>query len=154
MYDIRHPQLVFVTQTLHPVLEHHTGYLFAEYEIHYRKPRELFFQHIYEAHVYAMKTGAEFVMDPTMKPGIVTALDYVTHGVEEDLYSEAGSRWGDGWSGSRIEGRKAKPKRPLDSPQTDVQAWEADEEAGTGLGVAFPAGTPEGEVADIDYFGD
>jgi hypothetical protein len=153
MYDIRHKQLVFVTQTLHPVLEHHTGYLFAEYEIHYRKPRELFFTHIYEAHVHAMKTGAELVMDPNLKPGIVTALDYVANDEDSSLYGATGAHWVS--DTQQAEWRKYQPRRkPVPEPETDVAAWEAEEEAGTGLGAAFPQGEADGDIGDIDYFGD
>lgn len=77
MYDIAKPVLVFVTQTHHPVLEHHTGYIFAEYDYEYHKPRELFFAHIHEAQIYALYRGAVLELDPDSKPGIVTAQNYV-----------------------------------------------------------------------------
>lgn len=55
MYDCSGPMLVFVTQTHHPLLGHHTGYIFAEYDVMYSEPRELFFEHIATAQAYALK---------------------------------------------------------------------------------------------------
>ena len=57
MYDCSGPMLVFVTQCHHPLLGHHTGYLFAEYDVLYDEPRELFFEHIASAQTYAIKRG-------------------------------------------------------------------------------------------------
>jgi hypothetical protein len=82
MFDCGGPTLVFVTQTHHPLLEHHTGYIFAYYEFQMHKPQELFFQHIAEAQVFALYRRAKLELDPDMKPERVTALDYVLR--EED----------------------------------------------------------------------
>ena len=148
MYDISDDLLVFVTQTHHPVLEHHTGYIFAEYRCHYRKPRELFFTHFFEVNLYALHTGAKIELDPTRKPGIVTALDYVLNAQDDSQYGSGGST---GLAGGRT--RKGKgPNREADPPASDVQAWEAEEESGAGLGVEF--GDLSGEVGDIDFFGE
>lgn len=89
MYDIKQPLLVLATPTYHPVLEHHTGYIFQLYEIYYSKPRELFFQHIFEAQVYALHVGAEFSIDMHTAPGVVTALDYVLNANPYDNWPEA-----------------------------------------------------------------
>ena len=58
MYDCAGPLMVLATPTYHPVLEHHTGYIFAYYEPHLYKPRELFFTHIFEAQVFALYRNA------------------------------------------------------------------------------------------------
>jgi hypothetical protein len=77
MFDVGGPTLVFVTQTHHPILEHHTGYIFALYEMTMHKPRELFFSHVAEAQVYALHKGASLHMDPRAAPERLTALDYL-----------------------------------------------------------------------------
>lgn len=80
MFDVSKPTLVFVTQTHHPVLNHFTGYIFAYYEFHYHKPKELFFRHIHEAQVFALYRDAVLELRPERKPDTVTAIDYVLHG--------------------------------------------------------------------------
>lgn len=149
MYDISDDLLVFVSQTHHPILEHHTGYIFAEYRTTYRKPRELFFTHFWEVNVYALHTGAKIELNPDHKPEIVTALDYVLSAQDDSQYGEGGTyaresaeRW------ARKKG-KAEP-RDTQVPSTEVQAWEDEEEKGAGLGVEFG----DGGVDDIDFFGE
>lgn len=93
MFDCGGPTLVFVTQTLHPVLEHHTGYIFGYYDIHFRKVKEMFFQHIAEAQVFALYRGARFEMDPSRKPDTVTAVDYILSAeevIDESFREERG----------------------------------------------------------------
>lgn len=154
MFDIRDDVLVFIQQTHHPVLEHHTGYLFAEYRVTYRKPRELFFQHYYEVVVYAAHTGAKIELNPDRKPDIVTALDYVLNQLDDSQYGATGST---GLAGGRVwkedQAKGKGPPRDVESPATDVQAWEDEEEKGTGLGVEFGDLT-DGSVDDIDFFGE
>lgn len=113
MYDCAGPCLVFVTQTLHPILNTHTGYIFAEYDIHYSKPREMFFSSYADVQVFALtrsKYGRhlllkgsagrdwnaarnleqpeafgeyQLIMDPDAKPQILTAAHYSSY-VEHD----------------------------------------------------------------------
>lgn len=154
MFDIRNDLLVFVTQTHHPVLEHHTGYIFAEYRVTYRKPRELFFQHYYEVVVYALHMGADIELDPDRKPDIVTALDYVLNQQDDSQYASTGAHPFEG-TDVQMSRRLRKQQREADLPATDVQAWDAEEEKGTGLGAEFGDMPPgEGNVDDIDFFGE
>ena len=149
MYDIANDLLVFVSQTHHPVLEHHTGYLFAEYRVTYRKPRELFFQHFFEVNLYALHTGAQIELNPDRKPEIVTALDYVMNHVDESQYGETMSHGAQNkpWSDTRRKLGHGTPK-DAEIPATDVQAWQEEEEKGTGLGAEF------GDLGDIEFFGE
>lgn len=110
MYDCNGPMLVFVEQTLHPILGIHTGYIFAEYDVTYEEPRELFFSHIWEAQVYALNRsvwhdtrryagrasdvvihselelhqGMQLIMDPRAKPDRLTSLAYLFNYAETD----------------------------------------------------------------------
>ncbi len=149
MYDLRGDLLVFVTQTHHPLLEHHTGYIFAEYRFTYHKPRELFFQHIYEVNLYALHTGAKIELNPDNKPGIVTALDYVLSAQDDSQYGEVLSGM-DSQAATRWRKDQGRPKE-VESATSEVSAWDAEEEKGTGLGAEF--GDLAGEVGDIDFFG-
>ena len=153
MFDIKDDLLVFVSQTHHPVLEHHTGYIFAEYKVTYRKPRELFFTHFWEVNVYALHTGAKIEMNPERKPDIVTALDYVMNQSDDSQYGDGGTfamesaaRW--------QKNKKGKgPSKDAEVPATDVQAWDDEEERGVGLGVEFGDTLTGGNIDDIDFFG-
>jgi hypothetical protein len=102
MYDCSGPMLVFVTQTHHPLLGHHTGYIFAEYDVMYSEPRELFFEHIATAQAYALKCTErrnrvvrtllrgtkmvethpvppmQLVLDPDLKPERLCAQSFLT----------------------------------------------------------------------------
>ena len=154
MFDIHDDVLVFVTQTHHPVLEHHTGYIFAEYRVTYRKPRELFFTHFFEVNLYALHTGAKIELDPTRRPDIVTALDYVLNQQDDSQYGEGPGRTGLA-GGRSLDQSKTKRRQQMEveGPATDVEAWQEEEEKGTGLGVEF--GDPsDGNVDDIDFFGE
>jgi len=86
MFDCSGPTLVFVTQTHHPILEHHTGYIFALYDVHYYKPKEMFFRHIAEAQVFALYRKARLEMNPDSKPDRVTALAYVLNAEDESRF--------------------------------------------------------------------
>lgn len=86
MFDCGGPVLVFVTQTHHPLFEYHTGYIFAYYEFHYHKPKEMFFRHVAEAQVFALYRRARLEMDATQAPERVTALEYVLNGEDESKY--------------------------------------------------------------------
>ena len=141
MYDCSGPLLVFVTQTHHPVLEHHTGYLFAEFDIHYHKPRELFFEHIYEASVYAMHMGARMSMNPDETPTRVTALEYVLNGEDESRFAHMPELRGGSSIPPHIR-RMRKLEKEL------AAATEREEELDL---------QPEefvGTVSAIDFFGD
>ena len=89
MYDIKKPLLVMATPTYHPLFEHHTGYIFQHYDAYFSKPRELFFQHIYEAQVYALHLDAEFSLNSDVAPGLVTALEYILAADPFEQYPEA-----------------------------------------------------------------
>lgn len=163
MYDVRKPLLVFVTQTHHPVLEHHTGYLFAEYDFTYLKPRELFFQHIYEAHLYALHTGADMEMDPERKPEIVTALAYILSAEDDSRFGSSSAHYGEGRTEAQAHKyRRGKgPMKDTEVGASELQQLEGEEEAGLGLGADLSAdfwaedkSPDEGEVGYIDYFGD
>ena len=86
MFDCGGPVLVFVTQTHHPLFEYHTGYIFAYYEFHYHKPKEMFFRHVAEAQVFALYRKARLEMDASQAPERVTALEYVLNGEDESKY--------------------------------------------------------------------
>lgn len=154
MFDIKDDVLVFVQQTHHPILEHHTGYIFAEYKVTYRKPRELFFTHFWEVNVYALHTGAKIELDPDRKPEIVTALDYVMNQQDDSQYGSTGVHYAagqhDGWSKATRKNRRAELEAEV--PATDVQAWDDEETKGTGLGAEF-GDALDGNIDDIDFYG-
>lgn len=132
MFDISEPALVFDTQTLHPILEYHTGYIFKYYEFHFHKPREMFFTHIYEAQVFALYRGAKLELNPDLKPGIVTAQEYTLSGQDESQFLAMPDL-------RSFRGSAAKVKLP--EVPTDQQLVEMDE-------------LMTGEVPAIDWFGE
>ena len=138
MYDCGGPTLVFVTQTHHPLLEHHTGYIFALYDIHYYKPKELFFQHIAEAQVFALYRKARLELDPDAKPDKVSALDYVLSAEDDSRYGEPPDH---GLRGQSPASRKGKRNTEAEF-ELDAALVEQEEEA---MLV---------EVAEIDFFGE
>lgn len=141
MYDCSGPTLVFVTQTHHPVLEHHTGYLFALFDIHYHKPKELFFQHIAEAQVFALYRGARLCMSPDATPERVTAVEYALNGEDESRFIHMPELRG----GSSIPPH-IRRMRKLEKELRD--AAEREEE------LDLQPDEPTGMMAAIDFFGD
>lgn len=137
MYDCSGPTLVFVTQTHNPVTEQHTGYIFALFDVHFHKPRELFFSHIAEAHIFALRLDAVLHMDEEAAPGVVTALDYAVNGEDESRFIHmpnfSGTNPNSNW--------RAKRKAELELTEKEVEI-ASDESLVT-----------EPTVADIDYFG-
>lgn len=85
MFDTNQPTLVFDTHTLHPVLDTPTGFIFKLVDYHFDEPRELFFEDIFAAQVFAMQAKALFVMDPKAMPGRMTAADFDS-AQDETLY--------------------------------------------------------------------
>ena len=122
MFDCGGPTLVFVTQTHHPLLEHHTGYIFALYDIHYYKPRELFFQHIAEAQVFALYRQARLEMDPEAKPDKLSALDYVLNAEDESRFENMPDMRGRSPGSSRLGRRKnTEAEAELDSALVELE---------------------------------
>lgn len=150
MYDLARSLVIFDSPTYHPILEFHTGYIFHEYQLHFIKPRELFFQFPYEAQLYALKTGADWVMDPRLKPELVTALDYLANDEDSALYGATGAQWTHN-PDVHLNFRKTRKPPVVTERETDVASWEAEEDKGTGLGAPFAVA---GDVSDIDYFGE
>lgn len=174
MFDLRDPVLVFNTQTHHPVLEHHTGYIFDFYAITARKARPLFFTHIWEAHVFALRMRATLEMNPDAKPDIVTALDYILSTTDGDSRypatpsSLAGSgdtrpsNWSrtpgvasgrGGFAGAAAAIRGEPVPNDWDDSGVQPSVGSADPES---LGRSGPAIDPDHipTLDDIDWFGD
>jgi hypothetical protein len=84
MFDCSDPLLVLETPTYHPVLNHHTGYIFRYFEYSAREYRELFFEDAITAQVFANKLKALLVMDPNCQPARVSALTYVLANHDDD----------------------------------------------------------------------
>lgn len=128
MFDCGSPTLVFITQTHHPVLEHHTGFLFGYYEFQFRKPKEMFFAHIHEAQVFALYREARLEMDPEQRPEEVTALGYSLAGQDESLFMhipDMRTNHEKVPDSAGLAARKSK-QAALDLP-TDEQLTELDE---------------------------
>lgn len=79
MFDVAKPILVFNTQTHHPLLEHFTGYIFQLFEYDASAPRELFFESMAAAIMFAKRAGIDLSWDEADRPEWVTALDYVNN---------------------------------------------------------------------------
>lgn len=78
MFDCGGPTLVFASQTLHPLLGHPTGLIFALYNVEAHKPRELFFSDFLEVQVFAKNIRARIEMNPDRKPERITAADFLS----------------------------------------------------------------------------
>ena len=143
MFDCSGPTLVFVTQTHHPILEHHTGYIFALYDVHFHKAKELFFQHIAEAQVFALYREARLEMNPDAKPDRVTALEYVLSG--EDASQYIGIPTGHNYEAEAAT-RKARRRQ---QKEAELEAALAEMEAEQEEAVLLDA-----EVGGIDFFGE
>lgn len=139
MYDCNGPCLVFVTQTFHPLLNSHSGYIFAEYDFLYTKPRELFFSTIAEAQIYALKRGTQLTdareslevrgmalhMHPDAKPERISSLAYLTNfDLDDSRFHDMG---------------RPSPSEPSELRRKSRQ-------------VAIPR-EPVGELGDVDFFG-
>lgn len=77
MYDITCRKLVMSTPTVHPILGHHTGFIFAEYEPLADEPRFLFFEHHLAAQLFAAKRGADLLLNPADAPERMAPEDYL-----------------------------------------------------------------------------
>lgn len=86
MFECSSPVLVLHTPTYHPLLEHHTGYIYGLYDMHMSKPRELFFTHHYEALVYALHVGAKMELDYSRRPERLTSEAYLTVMQDDSQY--------------------------------------------------------------------
>ena len=140
MYDCNGPCLVFVTQTFHPILNSHSGYIFAEYDFLYAKPRELFFSTIAEAQVYALKRtanqqgeggenrgirGMALHMHPDAAPQRISSLSYLTNfDLDDSRFHDMGRR---------------SPSDPSELSRKSRQ-------------VVLPS-SQVGELGDVDFFG-
>jgi hypothetical protein len=132
MFDCNGPLLVLNTPTYHPVLEHHTGYIFDYYEFHFYKPREMFFSHIFEAQVFALYRKARLELDPAQKPETVTAVDYILSAESYDERMPEGGNTG-------LAGVRQRPghREPEQAPPARLtEPWE-----------------PE-DIPEIDWFGE
>lgn len=135
MYECTGPTLVLHTPTYHPVLNHHTGYIFGYYDFQLRKPRELFFQHYYEALTYALRIGAKLLLNIKDAPQRVAAEEYLTALADDSQFIEMpdfrkNTRHA-GMFGQKPSGApesRSEVAEVLDSPTLDMPNDEAVQE--------------------------
>lgn len=148
MFDISKPLLVFDRPAFGEIGTRCRGYIFRLYEFHFRRHKELFFSHVGEARMFALRYGADYSMDPTNQPDIVTALEYVMNHDPMDIYPEDAN-----WQTMRGHHMKTKPGTGKEDPSEAVAVTNWLDEPGILEHELLPGQVdfPEGT---IDYFGE
>lgn len=145
MFECAKPVLVLDTPTYHPVLNHHTGYIFQLYDFAMYKPRELFFQHYAEALVFANHIGAKCELDSNKKPERLTSEAYLVTLADDSRFMHmpdlrTHTRHGGQFKAKHLGSDVSEVSEVLDSPTLP----EVDD---------LRALLEDPTVEDIDFFG-